>query len=137
MVPLTLHIGLLGHLNHLHGLFVLRLAPLRECSRAVHPPEHVSHLGQARILISGQLFIPRKLPDILEASLPERLEHDVFDAHCEVFLTACVLAPLTKQEAQPALEVVILVEIGHKGHYFAAFDNCFVDLGISCSGLLD
>ena len=135
MISLTLNICLLCHLNHLHSLLVLRLAPLRERSATVQSPKHVSHLSKAWVLISCQLFVPRKLSNILKASLPEWLEHDIFNAHREMLLTARVLPPLPKEESKPALEVIILIELCHESHYFTSFHNSLINLGIRASSL--
>lgn len=70
MVSLGLHIRLFCHLNHLHRLKIFRLSPLRESFGTRSSEEHVTDLCQFRILPSSQLLVPRKLPNVLEASLP-------------------------------------------------------------------
>ena len=70
VIALHLHLVLLRHRDHLHGLEVLRLPPLREGCTTIPLPVHIPDLGAALVLVSRQLLVPGELSYVLEASLP-------------------------------------------------------------------
>ena len=130
VIALYLHLVLLRHRDHLQGLEVLRLPPLREGCATIAPPVHIPDLGAALVLVSCQLLVPGELSDVLEASLPDRFLNDSLDASSEMPLTFGVITPRPEDESQPALEVIILIELSHECHDFAALDDCLVEFGV-------
>ena len=54
-----------------------------------------------------------------------------------MLLLSRVLSPRAKQEPESALEVIVLIEIRHEGHYFASFHHSLIKLIFCCSRLSD
>ena len=54
-----------------------------------------------------------------------------------MLLLSRVLSPRAKQEPESALEVIILIELGHEGHYFASFHHRLIKLFFCGSRLSD
>ena len=54
-----------------------------------------------------------------------------------MLLLSRVLSPRAKQEPESALEVIILIELRHEGHYFASFHHSLIKLIFCCSRLSD
>ena len=68
------------HRYHFQRLLVLSLPPLIESLSTVSSPEHKAKLVAALVLVSCQFLVPRKLTDVLEASLPHGFGDSVGDA---------------------------------------------------------
>ena len=45
-----------------------------------------------------------------------------------MLLLSRVLSPRAKQEPESTLEVIVLIELGHEGHYFASFHHSLIKL---------
>ena len=71
MLLLELHRVFFRHGDHFETLLVLSLSPLGEGRTTVTPPEHLSDLGEALVLVPGQLLVTSELSDVLEALLPD------------------------------------------------------------------
>ena len=137
MFPLYLHLILLSHRNHLKGLYILSLTPFRESSSAVPFPVHISQLCETWILWSSHLLVPRKLANILEATLPDWLTHDAWDAPSEVRLTPCVFTPRSEEISESTLEIHILVIFRHQRHHFAPLYYCLFKFCVCGLGRLN
>lgn len=127
---------LLGHLDHLKGVFVLRLPPLAESRSAVASPEQAPDLLQLFVLVSSEVLITGELPDVLEASLVVVLCDHILDIIKELDCFASMSVPGHEDCSQAALEMARLVLLSHQGHHVDPLGQSLVLHSVSITCLL-